>query len=243
MYKNKELNFNEGIQYSNVVNSSIDNSIASTNENVNTTKYSMQKSENNASSANSSNIKYSVAGEIGMKNAIQNDYSNRVIEQSYNQALQLKDRGVDNESIRQNTNWFQDKNGDWKFEFSDKDMSNIAPESSKANPQHADLKKRKILDKVKNSVYNYFDKKGGNSYEVSDEKYQGSKRKNNSEVGKNVLQENGEGLRKKWDRLGDNRRGRLETEKGSNKKSSLDNENIDTYLEKRISVLELCYSR
>nr|DAL16307.1 MAG TPA_asm: Large polyvalent protein associated domain 38 [Caudoviricetes sp.] len=362
--KIKEVSDISGTSLNRSDTSSIDNSIASTNENVNTTEYSMQKSENNANSANSSSIKYSIAGKIGMKNAIQNDYSNRVIEQSYNQALQLKDRGVDNESIRQSTNWFQDKNGDWKFEFSDKDMtikqgvqlkqdknyklgnilehdilfevypelkdykveinhdikasgifrkqdnkillnsnivnnkqktegtliheiqhaiqniegfeggmssklsrlayynslgeieatdtksrflnekyknkdmSNIAPESSKANPQHKKLNKylkdRKLLDKVKDSVYNYFDKKGGNSYEVSNEKYQGSKRKNNSKVSKNVLQENGEGLRKTWDRLGDNRRGRLETEKGSNKKSSFANENIDTYLEKRI---------
>lgn len=33
----------------------------------------------------------------------------------------------------------QDKNGDWKIEFIDKDMSNIAPESSKSNPQHKSL--------------------------------------------------------------------------------------------------------
>ena len=29
----------------------------------------MQKAENNANSANSNNVKYSIAGEIGMKNA------------------------------------------------------------------------------------------------------------------------------------------------------------------------------
>ena len=325
--KIKEVSDISGTSLNRSDTSSIDNSIASTNENVNTTKYSMQKSENNANSANSSNVKYSIAGEIGMKNAIQNDYSNRVIEQSYNQALQLKDRGVDNESIRQSTNWFQDKNGDWKFEFSDKDMaikqgvqlkqdknyklgdilehdilfevypelkdykvqirdkkangsfnreskaitissklinnsksvegtliheiqhaiqniegfesgrsskgsklayynnlgeieatdtkarflnekyknkdmSNIAPESSKANPQHADLneylKKRKILDKVKDSVYNYFGKKGGKSYEISSEEYQ----------------ENGLEYSNENNRLADGR-GRIESEDNS----------------------------
>ena len=47
--KNEELDFNEGIQYSNVANSSIKDSITPQNENVNTTtKYSMQESENNA---------------------------------------------------------------------------------------------------------------------------------------------------------------------------------------------------
>lgn len=40
----------------------------------------------------------------------------------YNQALRLASQKVDNESIRKQTHWFQDKNGDWKFEFSDKDM-------------------------------------------------------------------------------------------------------------------------
>lgn len=51
--KNEELDFNEGIQYSNVANSSIKDSITPQNENVNTTtKYSMQESENNSGSFN-----------------------------------------------------------------------------------------------------------------------------------------------------------------------------------------------
>ena len=46
--KNEELDFNEGIQYSNVANSSSTNSIPSSNKDVNTTtKYSIQESENN----------------------------------------------------------------------------------------------------------------------------------------------------------------------------------------------------
>ena len=58
--KNEELDFNEGIQYSNVANSSIKDSITPQNENVNTTtKYSMQESENNSGSfsTNSQNNK------------------------------------------------------------------------------------------------------------------------------------------------------------------------------------------
>ena len=47
--KNKELDFNEGIQYSNVANSSITNSIPSLTKDVNTTtKYYIQKNENNS---------------------------------------------------------------------------------------------------------------------------------------------------------------------------------------------------
>lgn len=49
--KNKESDFNEGIQYSNVADSSITNSIPPSGEDVNTTtKYSMQESENNSGS-------------------------------------------------------------------------------------------------------------------------------------------------------------------------------------------------
>lgn len=51
--KNEELDFNERIQYSNVANSSIKDSIAPQTKDVNTTtKYSMQESENNSDSFN-----------------------------------------------------------------------------------------------------------------------------------------------------------------------------------------------
>lgn len=72
---------------------------------------------------NDSDLKYSIAGKEGMQNAIRQDSSNKIIEQSYNKALSMQNNGIDNESIRKATNWFQDKNGDWKFEITDKDMS------------------------------------------------------------------------------------------------------------------------
>ena len=77
--------------------------------------------------------KYSIAGRKGMNNAIKEDSSNLVIERSYNQALKMAQNGTDNETIRKTTNWFQDKNGDWKFEFSDKYMTlkNIKLEKNK----------------------------------------------------------------------------------------------------------------
>ena len=51
--KNKESDFNEGIQYSNVADSSITNRIPPSGEDVNTsTKYSMQESGNNSASKN-----------------------------------------------------------------------------------------------------------------------------------------------------------------------------------------------
>ena len=48
IYKKEEPDFNERIQYPNVADSSSTNSITPSNENVNTTKYSMQESENNS---------------------------------------------------------------------------------------------------------------------------------------------------------------------------------------------------
>ena len=66
--------------------------------------------------------KYSFVGEKGLNNAIKQDTQFIEIERGLNKAKQLRERGIDNETIRQNTNWFQDKNGDWKFEISDKNM-------------------------------------------------------------------------------------------------------------------------
>lgn len=108
---------------------SINNSIASVKKDVNTTnKYSMQNGENN------SNTRYSISGKTGMENAIKNDPNNIELERLYNKANKMQKAGFDNEQIRQQTNWFQDRNGDWKFEFSDKDMSlknNIKLEKNK----------------------------------------------------------------------------------------------------------------
>lgn len=68
--KNEELDFNEGIQYSNVANSSIKDSITPQNENVNnTTKYSMQESENNSGSFSMQDKRFDVTGNENLNNA------------------------------------------------------------------------------------------------------------------------------------------------------------------------------
>lgn len=67
--------------------------------------------------------RYSIAGKKGMENAIKYDSNNIELERMYNRAKALQMNGVDNETIRKQTSWFQDKNGDWKFEFTDKQMS------------------------------------------------------------------------------------------------------------------------
>lgn len=91
------------------------NSIPTSYNNVNTT--------NNSSMQNNvNNTRFSIAGKKGMKNAIKQNTRNIHLEENYNMAVNMARKGLDNETIRQKTNWFQDKNGVWKFEFSDKDM-------------------------------------------------------------------------------------------------------------------------
>lgn len=71
---------------------------------------------------NNTTNKLSIGGKVGKNNFIRSNGNNVNLEKMYNQALRLASQKVDNESIRKQTHWFQDKNGDWKFEFSDKDM-------------------------------------------------------------------------------------------------------------------------
>lgn len=67
--------------------------------------------------------KFSFVGQNGIKNAVQQEPLKYIsVERRLNKAKQMQQTGIDNESIRQNTGWFQDKNGDWKFEISDKNM-------------------------------------------------------------------------------------------------------------------------
>lgn len=90
---------------------------------VNDLYYKWTQVYNDSNTLNSGES-YSIAGEKGMKNIVKSDpYNGIMIEQMYNKAQQLQKNGMNNEDIRQQTGWFQDKNGDWKFEFTDRDMS------------------------------------------------------------------------------------------------------------------------
>lgn len=85
--KNEELDFNEGIQYSNVANSSSTNSIPSSNKDVNTTtKYSIQESENNSGSFNWQKNRFDVSGNENLVNAQTLFYRTRDDGQYYVQA-------------------------------------------------------------------------------------------------------------------------------------------------------------
>lgn len=293
-------------------------------------KYQFDKVYNSVFETNDTETRYSIAGKQGMLNAIKSDTQNLELERNYNKAQQMQENGIDNETIRQNTGWFQDRNGDWKFEFTDKYMSLkninfkenktyklgdilehdilftaypeladynvkfekmdtsgafrktenlirintnklnaknskvaiegtmiheiqhaiqsiegfeegrgsrfklayyeslgeieadntkkryilekngkldrncVEPESSKNNPQHSNLnnylKNRKLLDKIKDSVYNYYNnkyKKSGDSYEI----YQKDLEQNNEESSKSIFQNGKDYNRKIWNRL------------------------------------------
>lgn len=118
---------------------------------------------------------YSIAGKEGMINAIKTDSRNLDLERNHNKAQQMQKSGNDNETIRQATGWFQDRNGDWKFEFSDKDMSlkNIKLEKNKTYrlgdilehdtlftvyPKLKNYKVKFTNLNQSNGVYNIFDK-------------------------------------------------------------------------------------
>lgn len=86
-------------------------------------KYQFDKVYKTVSVESNGDVKYSIGGKEGIKNAIKKDTGFLKLERDYNKAQQMQKNGTDNETIRKSTGWFQDKNGDWKFEFSDKDMS------------------------------------------------------------------------------------------------------------------------
>ena len=86
-------------------------------------KYQFDKVYNSVFETNDTETQYSIAGKQGMLNAIKSDTQNLELERNYNKAQQMQENGIDNETIRQNTGWFQDRNGDWKFEFTDRYMS------------------------------------------------------------------------------------------------------------------------
>ena len=64
---------------------------------------------------------YSFMSEKGLNNALQTNKNNINVANRLSKAKQLKQQGLDNESIRQRTLWFQDSNGKWLFEITDKD--------------------------------------------------------------------------------------------------------------------------
>lgn len=70
---------------------------------------------------NISEPKYMIAGLKGLENYDNTNNTNG--RKKYQEALDLKSKGLDNERIRQQTGFYQDKNGDWKFEIDDSSLT------------------------------------------------------------------------------------------------------------------------
>lgn len=83
--------------------------------------YREEYKNNNASDS----TRYMITGINGVKNGVKADAENQWALDSYNRANEMAKQGYTNEQIRQRTWWFQDQNGDWKFEISDEDANLI----------------------------------------------------------------------------------------------------------------------
>ena len=67
--------------------------------------------------AEDNEVSDSIGGKKGMKNL-----ANSELTTNYNKAIKMSEQGYTNNDIIKQTGWFKDKNGDWKFEFTDKYM-------------------------------------------------------------------------------------------------------------------------
>lgn len=102
--------------------------------------------------------KFSFVGQKGIKNAVQQEPVKYIsVERKLNKAKQMQQTGIDNESIRRNTGWFQDKNGDWKFEISDKNMKIKNNVKLKENTSYklGDILEHDALYKIYPELKNY----------------------------------------------------------------------------------------
>lgn len=71
---------------------------------------------------NLNNTQYSIGGLVGLNNMQDSNFRRSGLS-NYQKALDMKNQGIDNETIRQRTKWFQDRNGDWKFEIDDSSLT------------------------------------------------------------------------------------------------------------------------
>lgn len=101
------------------------------------------------------NNRYSIGGKVAKENLIKSDGNNTNLEKMYNEALKLVNKKVDNETIRKQTHWFQDKNGDWKFEFSDKDMKLKKFLKENSNYKLGDILDHSVLFELYPKLKNY----------------------------------------------------------------------------------------
>ena len=84
-------------------------------------KYQFEKVYKTISEETNTDTKYSIAGKKAIEN-IKGTKFYKEAEENLKLAKQLKEEGKNNLTLLKKTGWFQDQAGDWKFEFSDKNM-------------------------------------------------------------------------------------------------------------------------
>lgn len=85
------------------------------------------KNVDNINPTKSKDIRYSLVGIKGLENAVSNGvdlfnvtYSNAI--DQMNKAKSMRDEGLSNKEIKEKTGWYESKDGNWKFEISDKNI-------------------------------------------------------------------------------------------------------------------------
>ena len=89
---------------------------------INDLQYKWEQAYRNNAKLNET-TNYSIAGRKSLENIRDNKMLYNSGISSYNQAQQMANKNISNEQIRKQTGWFQDKNGDWKYEISDKNLN------------------------------------------------------------------------------------------------------------------------
>jgi len=103
---------------------------------INDLRYKWEQAYRNNQININAELKYSIAGRKAIDNIqYTNNQEHNEAMNAYYEAKKMARKGAKNEKIRKDTNWFQDKKGKWKFEFSDKDMQ-IKPYVYKKNVEY-----------------------------------------------------------------------------------------------------------
>ncbi len=85
-------------------------------------KYTFEQMyKNNQVENKNAKEEFSIGGIKAINNLPNSKFKNDALN-DYNKALKMADENIDNETIRQETKWFKDKKGDWKFEFTDENL-------------------------------------------------------------------------------------------------------------------------
>lgn len=129
----------------------------------NNVKNNFEKAYNMEYQGKGKNTKYSIGGKKGIDNVdlTKNKEFTQYVEKAksaYNEALNMAQKGYSKEEIRNITKWYQDKNGDWKFEFTDKDFNlKVEPKNIKVDKVYklGDLVEHKFLNALYPEIMNY----------------------------------------------------------------------------------------